>query len=311
MKFHTPRFKNSFKLILLIVLFAAGVRLLIDAKLNHSSLLYLGIPFLLSMALLFMSSKEKVKKDYKTAYANILRDSLIIMLGSSLILYEGFLCVLMFMPIYFGVILFGFLVDSVWRSFSKTHRLSAYALPTLMMLMSLEGTTESLSFNRYHQVEASQIVGLSIKEIKQNLSKPIDLEQTRPWFLHLFPVPYQIDAGSLKAGDVHVIHYRYKRWFFTNIHEGKASLQIAEVDERHIKTVFLSDSSYISNYAKLLGTAIYLEPIDQEHTRVTLKISFKRKLDPAWYFEPLEKYTVTKTADYLISNIIAQQTKII
>jgi hypothetical protein len=295
----------------LIILFAAVVRLLIKAKLDHSSLLYLGVPFLLAMALLTMSSREKNHNNYKTDYMNLLRDSLIVMLGSSLILYEGFLCVLMFMPIYFGVILLVFLVDSVWQSFSKTNRLSAHALPILMILMSLEGTTESLSFNRYHQVEASQIVGLSIEEIKQNLSKPIDLEQTRPWFLHLFPVPYQIDAGSLKAGDVHVIHYRYKKWFFTNIHEGTASLQIADVDDHHIKTVFLSDSSYISNYAKLLGTTIHLEPIDQEHTRVTLKISFKRKLDPAWYFAPLEKYTVTKTADYLISNIIAQQTKII
>ncbi len=104
MKFHAPRYNKSIKLILLIVLSATAVRLLIDTKLDHSSLLYLGIPFLVSMALLFMTSKEREKIDYKTGYANLLRDSVIVMLASSLILFEGFLCVLLFMRIYFGVI---------------------------------------------------------------------------------------------------------------------------------------------------------------------------------------------------------------
>jgi hypothetical protein len=120
-------------------------------------------------------------------------------------------------------------------------------------------------------------------------------------------MPYQVDAGSLNAGDVHVIHYRYKKWLFTNIHEGEARLQITEVGDRHIKTRFLSDTSYLNNYAQLLGTVINLEPINSGQTKVTLQINFKRKLDPAWYFEPLEKYAVSKTADYLISNMIAQQ----
>ncbi len=308
MKFHAPYYSKNFKLILLMGAFAIAVHLLIGSKLDHSSLLYLGIPFLISIALLSMTSKEYVKVTYKTKYANILRDSLIVLLGSSLILNEGFLCVLMFMPIYFGCILIGFVTEFIWNLKPNHNRLSVYTLPTLMIVMSLEGTTEHMSFNRYHQVEASQVVALNIDEIKQNLIKPIDLKQTRPWFLYLFPMPYQIDAGSLVAGDIHVIHYRYKKWFFTNVHEGKANLKITEVSNRHIKTQFLSDSSYLNNYLQLLDTNIQLEPINNQHTQVTLQISFKRKLDPAWYFEPLEKYAVTLAADYLISNMIAQKT---
>src|SRR5690606_15556365 len=136
----------------------------------------------------------------------------------------------------------------------------------------------SLSFNRENAVTVSRVADRSIAEIRQNLRAPIALEKDRPWFLEIFPMPYEVNAGSLQAGDVHEIKYRYHRWFFTNTHEGRARLRIDAVDEQYIRTSFIDDTSYISHYMKLEGTEIRLEPLSPEQTRITLTIHFERSL---------------------------------
>ena len=87
----------------------------------------------------------------------------------------------------------------------------------------------------------------------------------------------------------------------------KMLLKIHKVDENTVETEFVKDSSYISTYLELLGTTIQFNPIDEINTRVTLSIRFNRKLDPAWYFAPLERYGIKQTAKYLISDIISRQ----
>ena len=57
---------------------------------------------------------------------------------------------------------------------------------------------------------------------------------------------------------------------------------------------------------QLIGTEILLDKIDDNKTKITLTINFKRTLDPYWYFAPLERYGVSKAADFLIAEIIAR-----
>ena len=179
-----------------------------------------------------------------------------------------------------------------------------HILPILVIAISLEGTHPSLSFDRYNEASSTRIVNSSIEEIKSNLIKPVNLEDDRAWFLDLFPMPYQLDNNSLETNSVHTIYYRYHRWFITNTHEGETLLRIAEVNDNSIKTEFIKDTSYISHYMKLHGTEIKLNPVDSNNTEVTLTIKYDRLLDPVWYFGPLQKYAIEKTADYIISKMM-------
>jgi hypothetical protein len=77
-------------------------------------------------------------------------------------------------------------------------------------------------------------------------------------------------------------------------------LKISEVNENHIKTEFLKDRSYIAKYIQLLGTEIQFNPINPDQTQVTLTIHYQRLLDPAWYFDPLQKMAIKQTAQLLI-----------
>lgn len=84
-------------------------------------------------------------------------------------------------------------------------------------------------------------------------------------------------------------------------------VELTEVADTHIRTTIVKDTSYIANYLTLHGTSIEFEPISATQTRVILTISYDRKLDPAWYFGPLERFGVKQTAGYLIDQVIYRQ----
>lgn len=292
---------------IMIAVFSILVRILVEYRFHTSALLYVGIPFLIALVLILIRSPEK-NPSWKRKHLNHLIDAFIIMLGSSVVLFEGFVCVVMFMPIYLIVILILFLLDAAKeraRAQGKST-LSMHVLPLLIVVSAFEGVSPATSFDRNEQVSVSRVVQASIADIKHNLVQPMELEKDRPWFLKLFPMPDNIKAGSLSPGDVHEIHFKYYRWFFTNLHEGSMRLEISANETNRIRTTFLSDTSYIANYVTLKGTEIRLDSIDAQHTRVTLSINFERKLDPYWYFSPIERYGISKTADFLITEVIAR-----
>ena len=306
-------FNNKFRVILILCMIAIGslaVRGLIEYNFHRSALLYVGIPFFIALILVLIRSPSD-SVNWKRRYTNRLIDAFIIMLGSSVVLFEGFVCVVMFMPIYLIIILLMFVYDFFRhrRGAKQDNSLKISVLPLLIIFSTFEGTFPEYSFDRSEHVSVTRVVSASVDEIKLNLQQPMDLEKSRPWFLHLFPMPYAINAGSLTPGDVHEIHFRYYRWFFTNVHEGSMLLEISAVEKNRIKTTFLKDSSYFANYLRLKGTEILLKKIDEGTTEVTLNVDFERTLDPYWYFSPIERYGVNKTAEFLITEVIARGQK--
>lgn len=294
-------------LMLMIAGASLGVRALLHYHFEQSALFYVGIPYLIAMLLVLLRSPEEATSR-KRVYLNHLIDAFIIMLGSSVILFEGFLCVAMFMPIYLLVLSLVFIADYLVRRLRAKGRgtLHVQLLPLLLLVSSFEGSNTQLSFERQQTVRVSRTVPYSVTEIKQHLLQPMELQKSRSWFLSMFPMPYWIEAGSLNEGDLHKIHYRYYKWFVTNVHEGSMWLQIKKVDSRLIQTKILKDTSYISHYLRLIGTEIKMEPVGIDHTRVTLSIAYERKLDPYWYFQPLTRYGVSNMAELLMKEVIAR-----
>lgn len=301
--------KNNKTLVVLtlIAIFSLSVRALMHYKFDQSALLYVGLPFLIAIAISVFSSPIE-KQSWMLGYWNHFRISLMVMLASSVLLFEGFLCVLMFMPIYFGVMLIGFVIEALYRTLRRRNKniLPLHILPALLLISSLEGVTPDLSFGRYNEVSYSRVVDVDVAQIKRNLQKPISLGEDMPWFLWLFPMPHSVQAESLSEGDVHRSDFRYKRWFFTNIHDGHMAIKLAEVGEYHVRTELLEDTSYIANYLKLHGSLIEMEVLNEAQTLVTLTVAYDRSLDPAWYFGPLERFGVKQAAVYLMDKVIVR-----
>lgn len=240
-----------------------------------------------------------------------MRDATIIMLATSVILFEGFICVLMFMPLYYAVVSFGFGMEAI-RLRLQAHdrsKLKASIAPILVGFLAVEGLSPSTSFERQNQVTRTLIVNATPDELLANMAAPIDLPQGRHWFLSIFPLPVDIEAGSLQPGDIHKLQFIYKRWFFTNIDKGEFHLQIDQVRENYVATSVVRNTSYLSKYLNVHGTEVRFKPLSKHQTEVSLTIHYERLLDPAWYFDPMQRLAVSESADYLIDSVILRETE--
>ncbi|MEO0346843.1 MAG: hypothetical protein AAF229_11355 [Pseudomonadota bacterium] len=298
------------RLLWFIVLLVAGVasiviRLLIAYDFHTTSLLYVAVPYGVSFALAMIQTPEE--KTWWMAFLDHALKAMIVFLASSIVLFEGFICVLFFMPIYF----LGFTVAFIGTWIVRTARSArarglAFMVPVVVLATSVEGTTEPLSFSRDERITVSRTVAMSPDAVLANLAQPIKLGEPEALILSVFPMPYRVDSGSLNPGDVHTVHTRYHRWFVTNTHEGEMRLRIREVGPDYVVTEFLEDTSYFSNYLEMHGTRIDLTPLDDGRTTITLQLEYTRLLDPAWYFGPIQRHAVSRMGSMLIDDIMVR-----
>jgi hypothetical protein len=139
------------------------------------------------------------------------------------------------------------------------------------------------------------------------MAAPIEFPSKRPWFISIFPLPDQVQSGSLTAGDVHRLGFTYKKWFFANYSKGELLLRIDKVSPAHIRTVVLHNSAYLSHYMRVKGTDVYFDRLSDGRTKVTLSIHYERLLDPAWYFAPMQRTAALQSARYLVNSIIIRK----
>ena len=295
---------SLFTLVIFIGVFVLCTRFLILADKFHTGLLYIAIPFALSLALYYLTPFTD-GTTWKKRFWNNLRTTMIIMFAASLILMEGYVCMVMFLPIFFFITFVAFISCYIWHR-CKKDSINAYALPIIVMLLSLEGVTDATTLNRYNEVIYTQMIEADVDTIRKTISQPIKLEGDRHWILSIFPMPNYIGTVSLNEGVIRQYNFVYHRWFVTNTHRGSLNVKFSEVSDNHIKTT-IEDSSYIANYMRLHGTEFSFEPISDTQTKVTLTITFDRILDPIWYFEPLERFAVKKGAEYFVNEILGKQ----
>jgi hypothetical protein len=281
-------------------------RAVLDSSFRNSTLLYLLIPFAISIAL-HLAIPATEGQTAAQRYGRHFRAATIIMLGSSALLFEGFLCVLFFMPIYYLMITIGFLFSWLADRDGGGGHAGAYAIPFVVVLLAVEGLTGPTTVPRYNEATYSQILPGTPASLQANMAKPIRFEAKRHWFLWLFPMPTRIESGSLKAGDVHRLHFVYKRWLFANIQRGDMAIRIAEVSPARIRTEIVQNDSYLSHYMKIDGTEVRFRDLGGGHTQVSLTVKYHRLLDPSWYFGPMERLAARQSARYLIDTIIARK----
>lgn len=294
--------------LLIIGFFFLVTRLILDSSFAHSSLLYCLVPYCVAIVIYIFMPQPQGRYRWQR-FGRHMFSAIIVMLATSALLFEGFLCVLMFMPIYifFAIIGFAF-APKEFPIMNKPDVFRISFVPLTIAILSLEGITTSLSMEREHSITRTQLVNLTPAQIHDNLKRPIHLDAERSAFLSLFPLPTHVEAGSLTAGDIHKAHFKYKRWGLDgiNVKTGETWLKMAFVEPLHIRTEVVKDTSYFSHYLTIHGTDIQLKPIDSDTTEISLTINYRRELDPAWYFGPMQKAAIKESGDYLIEHIIAR-----
>jgi hypothetical protein len=281
---------SQWTLIFVIVAVAAGsvmYRLIVMNKLEQTSALFIGIPAALAIWLALTPKADSAK-------GGIVKGLTLALLLSGVLLGEGFICIVMASPVFYLVgICVGALVD--WnREKSKTTTLSCLFL--LLLPMSLEGITPGVSFNREETVQVSQVVAASASDVERALSRGPRTDLPLPLYLRMgFPRPTQAAGSGLEVGATRTIHFAGGEG-----HPGDLVLRVAESRPGYVRFEAVSDKSKIAHWLDWQSSETEWTPVDVQHTRVSWTLHFERRLDPAWYFGPWERYGTVLAARYLI-----------
>ena len=301
---------------LLLVAFASMlVRIgLSNDWMRTSAVLYVFIPYLIGVAIYVFTPQPK-GMGFGVRLWNHMRVALIVMLSTSLLLFEGFLCVLMFMPIYFIFALLVFATSPALKTpinmdseeerarISDTFRLAA--VPLLVLFLSLDGV-RGMGPDRSEIVSRTAVLDMSPEQVRANIIDHQYPDEGRSWFLALFPRPVAIEAKSIDVGAVHTAHMEYRRWGvpWLNVHRGTQELTITRSTPDNLHATFTHDDSYLSHYMEFESWDMAFEPVGDGQTRVTLTVGYQRSLAPSWYFGPAMRKAVGDGLEYSLAQIL-------
>ncbi|MGH2375595.1 MAG: hypothetical protein ACRDIC_19265 [bacterium] len=264
---------------------------LVRHRLQETAALFIGLPAVL--AVVFALTPRA-----RSATGAILKGMTIALLLSALFLGEGLICILFAAPLFYLVgIVIGATID--YLEDRRKGRLSKgmYGLILLPFLpLSMEGAIDAVSFPRVHTVTAERIVAATPAEVEDTLGRTPRFDRVLPLPLRAgFPTPTGGTGRGLQLQDRRVV-------YFTGGTDVPAAV-ILEVDERETQAVrfrALADSTPIARWLEWQEAEVRWTPLDPAHTRVRWTLRYQRRLDPAWYFAPLERVVVKYAAAYLI-----------
>jgi hypothetical protein len=276
--------------VILGVMFASILfRILVVKHFEHTSLLFIGIPAALAVVVAF-SPKAK------TVTGSIVRAMTIALLVAGIFLGEGFICIVMAAPLFYLV---GVIVGQVIDSARRARKLTMSCMVLLGLLpMSFEGTHPKLSLAREESVTVERVINASAAEVEQALARSPELGAPLPLYLRMgFPRPLEAHGGGLQPGSQRVIHFSGSEAG----HSGDLVMQVGARSPGYPRFDPVSDHTHIIHWLSWRSADVRWSSIDASHTRIAWTLNFRRRLDPAWYFRPWERYAVRLAAGYLIT----------
>ena len=275
--------------VVLLALVAASYafRVLGNVGLQHTSLVFIGIPALL--AWIVASSAPP-----KTAFGSVMRTTTLALLISWIFLGEAFVCVLMAAPIFYLV---GWFIARAKQRLEGRGPTSIAAI--LLIPLALEGTHPALSTSRAREVVVVDVVAGSVDHVRARLAETPRFDRELPRFFRLgFPTPVEASGRGLEIGDRRVIPFAHG-----GHHPGELVLTVVESTPTRARFAVVSDDSYITHWLSWRDAVVELTDAGHGRTSVRWTLRYARRLDPSWYFDPLEKYGVTLAGRYLLATL--------
>ena len=278
-----------------LVVASVAYRQLIVHNLQHTSLVFIGIPALLAFALTTVQPRTSVGTVNKTIA--------IALCLSGILFGEGFVCILMASPLFFLV---GTIVGRLHASVDETADRRPRAVGgdwkrygiALLAPLCLEGVVPKFEVPRAESVSVTRDVAASPEAVRDALGSGMRFDLELPRFFRLgFPKPGHVSGQGLALGDRRTIEFTHGH------HPGALVLEVTKAEPNEIEFVAVSDNSYITHWLSWRSAVVTWQGTGDGHTRVTWTLSYRRRLDPAIYFKPLERYGVSLAAAYLIETL--------
>jgi hypothetical protein len=272
---------------------ALAYRLLVAGRLEHSALLFTGIPAVLAIVTVLVGKPA-------TATGTICMTITLGLCLAGILFGETLGCLLFASPLFYVIgILTGALIDHGRSKSGGGGR--ALSLPILMLILGtgIEGVAPGAEFNREEVITVTRIVPADAGRVRQILGETPRFDRQLPALLRLrFPVPGTISGAGLAVGAERVVEFRSG-----GHHPGHLVMNVTESSPGRIRFEARSDDSYLVHWLSWRDATVTWRPTTLGETEVTWTLRYRRRLDPAWYFGPIERLAVRLTAGYLIETV--------
>ena len=288
---------RSVWLVIIIGVFVASLahRLLSMHHLEHTSLVFIGIPALIGIVVVLMPRSTSVT-------GVILKAITLALAMSGIVLGEGFVCILFAAPLFYLVgIVFGLAADWQRSAKKRENRINGTVMIVLLALgpSSLEGVIPGFEFGREATVTRTRIVAGSASDVEAALARVPSFERELPAFFKLgFPTPGVTGGEGLMIGAERRVEFLHG-----SHHPGSLVLRIASRTPHGVTFRPAHDDSYITHWLSWRDIDVEWREISPGQTEVSWTLRYRRRLDPAWYFAPLERYATGLAASYLIDTL--------
>ncbi len=280
-------------IVVALVIASVAFRVLVWQGLNHTSLVFIGLPAILAVVTALMPTP-------RTATGMIMRVVTLSLLLAGVLLGEAMVCILFAAPIFYLVgLICGLLIDMARRRKDTHLDLRMITLVALMFTPpSLEGVLPGFAFGREEHVSVSRTVAGSPEEVAAALAQTPRFTQPLPLFLRLgFPTPGATSGNGIDIGSTRRVEFMHGH------HPGALTLTVRQTGVDHVQFEAVMDDSYIVHWLAWRGADVRWRAAGPGQTEVTWTLAYRRRLDPAWYFKPLERYGVRQAAAYLIDTL--------
>ncbi|MEU7893376.1 hypothetical protein AB0B45_10960 [Nonomuraea sp. NPDC049152] len=275
----------------LVALFAGllAYKVLQAGHLEQTAVFYVGIPAVIAITVVLVARP-------RSATGMIMAVLTVALALAGPLLGEGIVCLLFAAPLFYLVgALIGLFIDHVGK---RSKGLNAIAVP-LLLLVAVEGAGEATSIPRVERVSATRI---AMGDLELSLASVPDFQPYESAFLRLgFPKPLQAMGVGLEPGATREITFDPRR-----------SLGIGAPAEPRAMTLRVKERApgrVVFEVVRDTTLARWLELREAEFAwsagRLTVSLSYRRTFDPSWYFGPLQRYAVTRAADYLAATFAA------
>ncbi len=273
--------------------------------LEHTAMVFIGVPAALAVAIALVARP-------KTATGAIVLATTIALMLSSIVFGEGFVCIIFAAPLFYAIAIpvgkaIDFHRDRDHRD--RHHTARVCLMLALIVPCSVEGVVPGWEFSREATVSVERIVDGSPEQVEAALARTPTFDRPLPsFFTRLrFPTPGKTTGQGLQPGDRREIEFLHSA-HNAGHHPGILTLDIREREPRRVRFGVHDDHSYITHWLSWRSSEVTWEPIAPGRTRVAWTLSYRRRLDPAWYFAPLERYAVGLAAGYLIDTLATPHT---
>jgi hypothetical protein len=285
------------RLILAGIIVSVGIaaffyRAIYGAGLGQTSALFVGIPTILSLACVFVPTRSATGVAMKSVTVGLL--------FSMVFLGEGVLCVLMSAPLFFAVALA--IGSAAEQSRTNGRYFSSWIAFMAIVPMSLEGVTPLTTIDRSVTVSETRLVAAAAADVAAAIEATPRFDRPLPRYLAMgFPRPTstRIEDGKwiirMRGGEMRL-----------NGMEPRAGDLVLERDDAGANFVSwrtVSDDSHMTHFLNWEASRVEWQAVDQHTTRVTWTLRYRRGLDPAWYFGPMQRYAMRLAAGYLIESV--------